>query len=395
MSSLQEAFDQGGAQFILPPGEHEGPLRIDRPCTVEGRDATLWAAHGPVLEICAPQVSIRGLRVEVTEPGDQTAIRTDQADTVFEEVEVRGDTAGIPGEAGHWDLPPLVSLGVFAAEEQNSFALRITAPGTAALSCGIGGVRVSPRLEAGEQTVVFETDGLRDNTILYGELVVRTKVLRRLSVTGRARKDAPVRREAPSLPVRTVGSSVPAPEARLAPAVSGVPYMKRGQRIALRELDARGVLKAALEHQGFRRAMELDCYIFLLQKDQKVRGDRDLVFFRNTSSRNGAVRLSEGGEIALADLDTVEPSVERLAVCWSIYGNEPERNFSQVREPVLRLFAGEREICRLKLEHLSIEKTLVAVEVYRYKGEWKLNFVGAGYQDGLRRLCESYGVEVE
>ena len=49
----------------------------------------------------------------------------------------------------------------------------------------------------------------------------------------------------------------------------------------------------------------------------------------------------------------------------------------------------------MKPEDLSVEKTLVAVEVYRYKGQWKLNFVASGYRDGLRRLCESYGVEVQ
>ena len=89
--------------------------------------------------------------------------------------------------------------------------------------------------------------------------------------------------------------------------------------------------------------------------------------------------------------------MERLAICYSIYesGEGASPTFAQVQEPLLRIFAGEEEVFRLKLEDLRVEKTLVAVEVYRYKGQWKLNFVGAGYRDGLRRLCESYGVEVE
>ena len=44
---------------------------------------------------------------------------------------------------------------------------------------------------------------------------------------------------------------------------------------------------------------------------------------------------------------------------------------------------------------LNLEKTVVALEFYRYKGDWKVQFVGAGYHSGLRTLCESYGVEVE
>ena len=68
MNRLQEAFaENGGPVFTLIPGEYEGPLRVDRPCTVDGCGATLWAARGPVLVIAAPGVTVKNLRVEVTE----------------------------------------------------------------------------------------------------------------------------------------------------------------------------------------------------------------------------------------------------------------------------------------------------------------------------------------
>ena len=89
--------------------------------------------------------------------------------------------------------------------------------------------------------------------------------------------------------------------------------------------------------------------------------------------------------------------MERVAICYSIYEDQKKggQTIAQVQDPLFRVFAGEQEVFRLKLEDLRVEKTLVAAEVYRYKGQWKLNFVGAGYRDGLRRLCESYGIEVE
>jgi stress response protein SCP2 len=46
------------------------------------------------------------------------------------------------------------------------------------------------------------------------------------------------------------------------------------------------------------------------------------------------------------------------------------------------------------LEHLSVEKTLVALEIYRNKGTWKAKSIGSGYKDGLKTLCESFGVEI-
>lgn len=406
MNRLQEQFDNGaGAFFSLPPGEYEGPLRVNRSCTIDGGGATLWAARGPVLVIDAPGVTVRNLRVEVTgtENGSGgTALLTRHPDTALEQVEVRGDTAGLPGESPRWDLPALLSLGDFAAGTENSFSLRLTAPAAAELVCGLGGVNLCPaRLAAGEQTVLLQVDALRDRTILYGDLFVKTRVLRRICVTGRAMKDGPVRREtAPASPAAE--GPVPVPEALIAPASEGesVPCVKRGQRVPFQAPGQKPrLLKAALEYQGLRQPLELDAYVFLLQGNGRVRGDGDFVFFGNPASPDGAVRLAEGGPVplVLADLSMLDPAVERLAICYSIYEDREKggQTFAQVQAPLFRVFAGEQEIFRLKLEDLRVEKTLVAAEVYRYKGQWKLNFVGAGYRDGLRRLCESCGVEVE
>lgn len=400
MGSLQEQFDSGGGQaFTLSPGEYAGPLRVSRPCVIDGGGATLWAARGPVLVIAAPGVTVKNLRVEVTETAaaDQTAILAEQPGAALENVEVRGDVSGFPGEAPHWDLPPLLSLGEFAAGKSNSFAVRVQAPAPAELACNIGGVSVTPaRLQAGEQTILLQADALRDNTILYGELLVKTAVVRRLCVTGKSLKDAPERRGAPPEPVPAAEGPMLAPVELLAPSSpqDEVAFVKRGQRISFKDL-GQGVLKTALEYKG--PPVELDSYIFMLQANGRVRGDTDFIFFGNPQSPDHAVRLADAGgqTLALADLEAVDPAVERLAFCYSIYGDDPGKNFSRVQEPVLRVFAGEREACRLKLEDLRVEKTLVAMEAYRYKGEWKLKFVGAGYREGLRRLCEDYGVEVE
>ena len=82
-------------------------------------------------------------------------------------------------------------------------------------------------------------------------------------------------------------------------------------------------------------------------------------------------------------------------VSFSIYGDSPGETFSLVTAPAVRLLAGEQERGRFELAGLNLEKTVVALEFYRFKGDWKVQFVGAGYHSGLRTLCESYGVEVE
>ena len=47
------------------------------------------------------------------------------------------------------------------------------------------------------------------------------------------------------------------------------------------------------------------------------------------------------------------------------------------------------------LDGLRREKTVDAAEIYRHRGAWKLKLVGAGYEAGLAKLCEDYGLSVE
>ena len=61
----------------------------------------------------------------------------------------------------------------------------------------------------------------------------------------------------------------------------------------------------------------------------------------------------------------------------------------------MRILSSYNDFHRFALDELHEEKTAVAVELYRYKGEWKMSFVGAGYRSGLRHLCEGYGVNIE
>lgn len=401
MSRLQEEFNRQTGDFYLAPGEYEGPLVIDRPCTVDGGHATLWAPQGPVLTIAARGVTVRNLRVEVTgEGGCRTAIETRCGGTALEGVEVSGDVVGLSGEAEGWNLPSVIALGDFAADEINAFSYDLTLPADAELTCGVKGLRAGPaRLRQGVNRVTLETDAVRDNTILYGELLLRTGVTRRIYVTGKAVSGAPVHLDA-----TPVSGTLPVSEPLKMDAPPVIPpsagpeqqvrQAVRGQRMPLAE--ACGVLRVALDWAGVQRPVELDGYVFLLRGDGKVSGDNDLIFFSNPESETGCVRVaaSDGKPLVLLEPGKAPEWTQKIAVCFSIYGDDPAENFSLVRKPCLRLFGGEGEFCRFAMDDLGVEKTVVALEVYRYKGEWRVNFVGAGYQSGLAALCRRYGVDV-
>lgn len=407
MSSIQEQFDSvKSGDFVLPAGEYEGPLRITRPCTVDGSKSTLWASLGPVLFVDSPNVTIKDIRIEVTgsntDADEQTAIKANYKDVQMKNVGVNGTVVGLSEQEEAWSLPAVIPLGVFAANKENVFSIEIEAAASAELVESIRDVNIHPLiLKPGKNRVTIETTSMRDNTILYGEILVKTAVIRRIYVTGKAQKDAPEHRDHdPVVDNQPISQPVQIdpPHEVIAPVVteSNVEHIKRGQRVSLKDVK-QSVIKVAYEQRGTKQAIDIDCYAFELQSNGKVRNDSDLIFFGNPESHDHAVRSSSANNLPLllVNIERLDSSVEKVAVCFSIYGDDAAQNFSLVESPLIRIFADERELFRYRLDDLKVEKTVVAVEIYRYKGDWKLNFVGAGYRNGLKQLCESFGVIVE
>lgn len=407
MNTIQEQFNANPNEtFTLTPGEHEGPLTVDRSCVIDGGGSTLWAGTGPVLIVSASGVTIRNLRVEVTGRAarDESgiAIKTSDPTTRLEDVEVRGRVSGLPQESDLWDLPSMISLGEFAAGQKNTFSVDFQAPSQAVLDSRVKDLSVSPtQLVPGPNRLALCTNELRDQTILYGEILVHTMVTRRIYVTGKAL--AGISGHCEMLPVENKSDaslpvSVDLFNTSPLPAFmdESVQTLKRGQRIPIRELHTSKV-QIIYEHGNAAPGIDIDSYCFALQKNGIVSCDEALIFFGNPKAADGSIQLETfgGKPMVSVDLEKVNASIDRIAVCYSIYGEDPQQTFARVSMPVIRILGNKRECFRFEMNDLSDEKTVVALELYRYKEEWKLKTVGAGYKSGLKQLCESYGVDVE
>ena len=143
------------------------------------------------------------------------------------------------------------------------------------------------------------------------------------------------------------------------------------------------------------KTADIDAYVFSLYGNGKARSDDDLFFFGHRDGE--AVALTEQSgvpDVVQLTLSKVPEDVQHLIVSYAIYDDGSTRSFSAVRAPVVRVTGAGQEAV-FPLAGLSVEKTVVAVDIYRRNGAWKVHFVGAGYAAGLVRLCESYGLEVE
>lgn len=391
-----------------------------------------------------------------TDASRRTAILTKAPDTIFDNVEVYGDVSGPVQGAGKTEVPRTVNLGTFAADEVSSFSVPVTLPAPARVRSGVDGLHAEPK-EAGpgKTELYIETEPLPDGTNLYGEIFLDGDVKRRIYVRGCARSSArkhtaprpqpraaarkafapqqgsrrpavqqqsPERRPAPQqsqqkrppAPAAARGPAPPVPSSQPAAsaarphlpqnrsgssAAGGIPKggpvsLQRGERRPLGALaDETLVVRCHLT-----RKAEVDPYVFALGKDGKVSGDEDFVFFGNPRLGNtDAAQILEGPEapaVAIR-LSSAEQAVDRLVVAFSEYADPPGAGGTgALRGVSFTVNAEGQEVYTFSQPHTAAERTIVALEFYRYKGEWRLRCVDSGLNAGIHELCTRYGVEL-
>ena len=407
MNSLQNELNMARGTLKLTPGEYEGPIVVDKPVVIDGCDSTIWANSGPVVVVTSASVTLKNLRIEITGAGgsgeEGVSLKLVAPDTALEHIEVSGRVMGLQEESANWKASSVIALGEFAANTENSFSVEFESPAPAKIVHSIKGVEIEPlKLKQGKNKLRISTAGMRENTILFGELLLNTRVSRRIYLTGKSVKGAPEYHAekiiAGNLPISTPIQMDP-PDDVIAPVVSednSVMIVSRGQRLPVKDLEQRE-LKVVYEHASAVRSIDIDPYVFLLAKNGKARSDEDLIFFGNTTTADNSVRVNtqDVPAVVTVELSRINPEIEKIVVVYSIYDEQNSGDFSCVRNPVIRVLSNDREKYRMNLDNLTTEKTIVAMELYRYKGEWKINFAGGGYISGLPRLCNDYGISVE
>lgn len=396
-----------GASITLPSGEFEGPLVINKPLHLIGKNTTIWAKKSPVIEINSNGVTIENIRAELTEGSLNDAAVAANVLAAARDIEVLGGVRGFGAEDGFFDVPRTIELGEFAADGVNTFTLDVNVPDKTEIDCGIREVTFSPNvLTAGRNSVTVTVSGISAQTYLYAEVLFKTRFTRRIYLTGRPKADVAntEMRSVYTAPERDFSHISQLPEPDNTPAVTDVISMtrtpdtslpalemRRGQRVSLSQyIGSRFEIFFTCEKpQGF----EIDPYVFLLGENEQSLGDSGLIFFGNERSENGEVVYFPADGHVEIDLAKVDFRVRKIALAYSIYAGDSQKNFSSVRIPRVSIRAGGERVSFV-MDGLAEEATVVAMEFYLYKGEWKISAVGAGYKDGMAKLCNRYGIEV-
>ena len=430
-NNIQQLIDSGSSVVRLPAGEFRGPFYVSRPCTIEGNGTTLWNSDNNVFVIDSPDVKLKDLRIEMIDPAEDRFSVCSKYPFEAEDVEIIGLTAGAGDEDTVPDMQKQIKLGSFHAETENTFVFEIYSPGDASVETEMKDISVFPAaLTKGINRITIKTAALPSGTFIYGDLLIKSFFTRRFYIQGMASENAETSvdklimqvdgeeidrlKDAPQKNAETVKNikrpSPPPVQERVTSGISGnaqretprnspqaapvahTHTLSRGERISI-DSYSNEPLRIYMSYRALFKEIDIDPYAFMLDANGVTSCDDDFVFFGNRETMSGAITFMDDGSIEL-DLKKVPEHIKKISFVYSIYQPGPNDNFSKVMEPFAAVVQNGSEIFRYTASELFAETTIIFMEIYKHNSGWKLNTVGQGYRDGLKRLCASYGLIV-
>ncbi|MFC8384923.1 TerD family protein [Nocardia sp. NPDC057272] len=139
-----------------------------------------------------------------------------------------------------------------------------------------------------------------------------------------------------------------------------------------------------------------DLSALLVTDEGKVRSDADFVFYNQPAGPG--VRLqptSPGRPSGLAvSLDQVPADVAQIRVVITL--DDASATFGRIAAPSVFVTDGTGiRLYEYRIDGLTIESIVIAVEFYRRRGSWKVRAVGQGYAGGFAALATDHGVTVD
>ncbi|MGN1411377.1 MAG: TerD family protein [Oscillospiraceae bacterium] len=396
---LEQEFSKGKSIINLPSGEFKESFTINRPCTIIGNNTTLWNEKLPVLIVQSNGVTLKNLRLELTSIAgfeSNYSVLKVQHDTIIENVEIFG---GVADEQKYY-IPRMIHLGKLKSNCENTFLLSVYTPEDCTILSKSNNFIIKPtNLRTGYNDLTIKTVSLDDNSMIYGEILFQSKFNRRAYIDGQVSNEAEqsINKKVYSYDaVDTNATSdilyLNVPKVDTSPKVVECKVLRRGERVNLDNLNLIFKLNYS---QSSRNRLDIDPYIFLTDNTNNTRYDEDMVFFGNLNALNMCVCI-QGDNSIITDLDKVPLDVQKISICYSIYKGGYNKNFSTVINPIVSIFdLNGNELFKIPLQNLGNLSTVIVAELYRYKNSWKINPVVSGYNGGLPRLCQSFGIDAD
>ncbi|MDE6788211.1 MAG: TerD family protein [Ruminococcus sp.] len=398
MEYIQDIFNRFSENEVnIPENIYKAPLKINRPCKIYGNGSVIICAGENAVLVESDGVELHNFRIESdSENPNKTSVLECHEDTLLEKIYVRGNVK----RNNIYDAPKIpikINLGEFKSNAENTYSFSLELCEAAHLYSDISEISISEKAESGMNTVTLKIGDISSGISVFGKIYIVSSVIREIYLSGEADKNACLRRLFPVNAEMFSESTVnTVSEDKLPPVCndSSVVQLKRGQRISLDDKVKSVQIQFVSEKNDI--PLDIDGYAFMIQDNGKVSKDDDMIFWGNKCSPDNSVKLFDDTSVHhfSVSVDNISDYVGRIAVCYSIYGDEADKIFRFVHNPYIRIFFNNVEKYNFRLSNLNYEKTIAGIEFYRYRDNWKINCIGAGYNAGLKRMCEDYGIEV-
>ncbi|MGY2114102.1 vWA domain-containing protein [Nocardia gipuzkoensis] len=154
-----------------------------------------------------------------------------------------------------------------------------------------------------------------------------------------------------------------------------------------------GALDVARVLVSVRTEAPVDVSALLVTEAGRVRSDADFVFFNQPSAPG--VTLDQGTPAALSvSLGDLPADIAQLRAVLTL--DDPAQTFGRFAPPVATVAdAAGNVLYEYRVEGLASESVVIALELYRRQGVWKVRAVGQGYAGGFAALVTDHGVSVD
>ncbi|GAB2523539.1 hypothetical protein GCM10027167_28210 [Nocardia heshunensis] len=142
-------------------------------------------------------------------------------------------------------------------------------------------------------------------------------------------------------------------------------------------------------------AAPADLSALLVTAAGTVRTDADFVFFNQPSGPGVSLRPGAPGQpqVLAVALNEIPAEIEQLRAVITL--DDAGASFGQLSAPVAQVGdAAGNVLYEYRIDGLSTESIVIALELYRRQGEWKVRAVGQGYAGGFAALVTDHGVQV-
>ncbi|MBH0779346.1 VWA domain-containing protein [Nocardia sp. NEAU-351] len=156
------------------------------------------------------------------------------------------------------------------------------------------------------------------------------------------------------------------------------------------------VLPAGEVTLSIRVAAPADLVALSVTDRGTVRGDHDLVFYNNPLGEGVRLVAGPSGAPAAVVVDPAAIPADIAEVRAVITLDDPAATFASLAPPIATVTdAAGNTLCDYRIDGLVNEAVVIALEMYRRNGVWKIRAVGQGYAGGFADLITDHGIDVE